>query len=353
MIPGRLPLAAAPGVGGTDQVLHDALVRAGPETVVHRFERIVGATQRRAAGGAKTGRRHDARRSACLPTTSAATKHGVILRDCDARPAGPKTSLWLLQQSKFDERPELRETNRHTTRRCFGMRALCTRSAVMITRRTTVQRRRQNRKVPTIPPVAGVCDGVPATYETQSRLAGALREPRRLTRRLPPPEDLRGTPALRGAHAGCVEKRPQFAPNCEFDGRFSLAKLGSTYHLFARANLVGEKGARGHFGGRFVQSAASTTSPRGPFGAFSVVDVPGFRAPFARALNVYFAAVTSNPADPTSRCRAVPAQGRRTGDSGSRRLVRRKALLEARRPREHDRRRRLPHGRPPGGRSAR
>ena len=38
--------------------------------------------------------------------------------------------------------------------------------------------------------------------------------------------------------------------------------------------------------------------PRGPFGAFSVVDVPGFRAPFARALNVYFAAVTSNPADP-------------------------------------------------------
>ena len=43
--------------------------------------------------------------------------------------------------------------------------------------------------------------------------------------------------------------------------------------------------------------------------------------------------------------RAVPAQGRRTGDSGSWRLVRRKALLEARRPREHDRRRRLPHGR--------
>ena len=47
-----------------------------------------------------------------------------------------------------------------------------------------------------------------------------------------------------------------------------------------------------------MQSAASTTGPRGPFGAFSVFDVPGFRAPFARALNVYFAAVTSNPADP-------------------------------------------------------
>ena len=133
---------------------------------------------------------------------------------------------------------------------------------------------------------------------TRSGSRGRARASAASIRRLPPPEDLRGTPALRGAHAGCVEKRPQFAPNCEFDGRFSLAKLGSTYHLFARANLVGEKGARGHFGGRFVQSAASTTSPRGPFGAFSVVDVPGFRAPFVRALNVYFAAVTSNPADP-------------------------------------------------------
>lgn len=149
---------------------------------------------------------------------------------------------------------------------------------------------------------AGVRDGVYSrTYETLPRFDAAARRASALATRRPQlPENLRGTPALRGAHAGCVEKRPQFAPNCEFDGRFSLAKLGSTYHLFARANLVGEKGARGHFGGRFVQSAASTTSPRGPFGAFSVVDVPGFRAPFARALNVYFAAVTSNPVDPNN-----------------------------------------------------
>ena len=48
---------------------------------------------------------------------------------------------------------------------------------------------------------------------------------------------------MTGQHAGCVEARssaifPQLAAPgvCEFDGRLSLAQLGGTFLLYARAN---------------------------------------------------------------------------------------------------------------------
>ena len=106
---------------------------------------------------------------------------------------------------------------------------------------------------------------------------------------------------------------------CEFDGRFSLAKLRGEYFLFARANVVAEVDANGDrrsrgtsrgrrtltarptpgegthtgdWGGRFVQVARA---PRlgGPWGRFSRIRVEAFRP--ARDANVYFAAVMNNP----------------------------------------------------------
>ena len=260
------PASAAP-----PRVLHDALVRAGPETVVHRFES--GSSARYFSvvrvGGAKNWPTREtfvfARRAS--PTHVGGNEHEWVSfwRDCDATLRGTEKQApgcFASSQNLTNVRSP-RETNlAHNTALLWDAGTV-----YALGGRDNPTHHRSYAGVRIEGPTyhsfdAGVRDGAYSrTYETQSRLAAAARASAPSTRRLPPPEDLRGTPALRGAHAGCVEKRPQFAPNCEFDGRFSLAKLGSTYHLFARANLVGEKGARGHFGGRFVQSAASTTYP--------------------------------------------------------------------------------------------
>lgn len=65
-------------------------------------------------------------------------------------------------------------------------------------------------------------------------------------------------PYLRGNHPGCVERR-EGAGRCEFDGRFSVAVLGSRLLLYARANIVGQsiswhEPKHPVFGGRHVQA---------------------------------------------------------------------------------------------------
>lgn len=101
---------------------------------------------------------------------------------------------------------------------------------------------------------------------------------------------------LHGNHSGCVERRPHFAPECEFDGRFSLAARADGLHfLYARANVVGEAAEQGHFGGRHVQ-VATGASADGPWGPFALIRVPNF-VPFDRDHNAYFGAVSPNPAD--------------------------------------------------------
>ncbi|KAH8083880.1 ligase [Aureococcus anophagefferens] len=127
----------------------------------------------------------------------------------------------------------------------------------------------------------------------------------------PHPTDL--APAFYGNHSNCTERRPHFAPNCEFDGRFSLARHGDKVLAFARANVVGLEHAAAPgsastskmlvFGGRFVQVAAAPAAA-GPFGPFALLRVAGY-AP-ARDANIYFASVGANPADADSLLALFP-----------------------------------------------
>ena len=50
-------------------------------------------------------------------------------------------------------------------------------------------------------------------------------------------------PGLSSDHPGCLEKRPN-RPVCEYDGRFSLAKLGNSTLLYARGNTNTVSGGR-------------------------------------------------------------------------------------------------------------
>ena len=50
-------------------------------------------------------------------------------------------------------------------------------------------------------------------------------------------------PGLSSDHPGCVERRPN-RPVCEYDGRFSLAKLGNATLLYARGNTNPVSGGR-------------------------------------------------------------------------------------------------------------
>lgn len=105
---------------------------------------------------------------------------------------------------------------------------------------------------------------------------------------------------LRGKHTGCIERRVDFAPRCEFDGRFSLAKIGSEWFVYARANLnpLG--------GGRFVQ--VTTTKDFDKFSPFRLIQF-ATKVPASSRIdqydldcatrygNVYYAAVNANPVD--------------------------------------------------------
>ena len=119
-----------------------------------------------------------------------------------------------------------------------------------------------------------------------------------------------------GDHPGCVEARLDQAAKrralparaaeppyrCRFDGKLSLVAFRGRLFLYARANVapVG--------GGRLVQ-VTSAPGPEGPWDRFTLVTIAGFPAePLERrprahdsagldARNVYFAAVSANPAD--------------------------------------------------------
>ena len=99
---------------------------------------------------------------------------------------------------------------------------------------------------------------------------------------------------LDGHHSGCLERyyfRFDRTYICRYDGKLSLAQLGSRYLIFARSNLK-EQG-----GGRFLQ-VASSASPTGSFGPFRLLQFHGYdeRGPG----NIYFAAVKAHPLHPTS-----------------------------------------------------
>ena len=104
--------------------------------------------------------------------------------------------------------------------------------------------------------------------------------------------------------AGCVERRATHAPDCEFDGRFSIARLGGDWLLFGRANMAaGNPNANiraGNFGGRHVQMTRSQ-SIEGPWRQFRLLQFEGYpdyaTAPVEAARNLYFAAVKPNPAN--------------------------------------------------------
>ena len=91
------------------------------------------------------------------------------------------------------------------------------------------------------------------------------------------------TAVIDGRHPGCVERRDGFGGLCEFDGRLSLAPLGSELLLYARANTRNEGGGRG------VQ-----VSRRGPDGwsPFEQVSFEGL----GEDDQVYFAAINRHPA---------------------------------------------------------
>ena len=101
--------------------------------------------------------------------------------------------------------------------------------------------------------------------------------------------------------AGCVERRPTHAPDCEFDGRFSIARLGGEWLLFGRANMAAGRDERhGIFGGRHVQMTRSR-SIEGPWSQFRLLQFEGYpdyvTGPVEAARNLYFAAVKPNPAN--------------------------------------------------------
>ena len=102
-----------------------------------------------------------------------------------------------------------------------------------------------------------------------------------------------------GDHAGCVEEREHFGGACAFDGRFSLTQHRGMLFLYARANTLFEGG------GRFVQVTRSA-SARGPWSPFQLLRVEGYDTSAIARGNVYFAAVNTNPADPSTLLGVFP-----------------------------------------------
>jgi hypothetical protein len=101
--------------------------------------------------------------------------------------------------------------------------------------------------------------------------------------------------------AGCVERRSTHAPDCEFDGRLSIARLRGEWLLFGRANMAAGRDKRhGIFGGRHVQMTRSR-SIEGPWSQFRLLQFEGYpdyvTAPVEAARNLYFAAIKPNPAN--------------------------------------------------------
>ena len=148
MIPGRLLLGLLPPASAAPpRVLHDALVRAGPETVVHRFES--GSSARYFSvvrvGGAKNWPTREtfvfARRAS--PTHVGGNEHEWVSfwRDCDATLRGTEkqaSGCFASSQNLTNVRSP-RETNwAHNTALLWDAGAVYA-SAVAITRRTTVR----------------------------------------------------------------------------------------------------------------------------------------------------------------------------------------------------------------------
>jgi len=106
--------------------------------------------------------------------------------------------------------------------------------------------------------------------------------------------------AFDGDHRGCVERRPLFAPTCEFDGRFAVvATKEGGVRAYARANSVGggsSDDAREAFGGRGLQTTTASDDLKkwAPFERVTFLNLPD--APRAD-VNVYFGAIASNPID--------------------------------------------------------
>jgi len=97
-------------------------------------------------------------------------------------------------------------------------------------------------------------------------------------------------PAIDGHHPGCVERRREFAPVGQFDGKLSLARLHDRYLLYARANLKLDGG------GRFVQVARSRgDSPASGWLPWELITIEGYQPDGAG--NVYLATVKPNPFD--------------------------------------------------------
>ena len=104
-------------------------------------------------------------------------------------------------------------------------------------------------------------------------------------------------PGLSSDHPGCVERRPN-RPVCEYDGRFSLAKLGNSTLLYARGNTNRVSG------GRAVTVASLVKNEWGPLRPitfmtsakpFDVLHDPNRARDEA---DVYFGAVNENPSVP-------------------------------------------------------
>ena len=102
-------------------------------------------------------------------------------------------------------------------------------------------------------------------------------------------------PGLSSDHPGCLEKRPN-RPVCEYDGRFSLAKLGNATLLYARGNTNSVSG------GRAVTVSKLVNNEWGPLRPITFQESP---KPFdvlhdpnkaREEADVYFGAVNANPA---------------------------------------------------------
>ncbi len=102
-------------------------------------------------------------------------------------------------------------------------------------------------------------------------------------------------PGLSSDHPGCLERRPNRSV-CEYDGRFSLAKLGNATLLYARGNTNPVSG------GRAVTVSTLVNNEWGPLSLITFQQSP---EPFdvlhhpnraREEADVYFGAVNENPA---------------------------------------------------------
>jgi len=102
-------------------------------------------------------------------------------------------------------------------------------------------------------------------------------------------------PGLSSDHPGCLEKRPN-RPVCEYDGRFSLAKLGNLTLLYARGNTNPVSGGRAVTVSRLVNNE---------WGPLSLITFQQSPKPFdvlhdplkaQENADVYFGAINENPA---------------------------------------------------------